>query len=149
MFEIKLNFYCLSSMLQFSQFVWPLSYSVWDVFNNFLLIDATDRSKISSDQKHFFIALSVPPFHFSWTLPLMVLLFSRFFYIKSWNLVLSFLNHYTKLMKNYVQLSRQNKKDRFLYFISYRSSLKIFLYFISFRSSLKIDSCILLVLGRH
>ena len=136
MFEIKLNFYCLSSMLQFSQFVWPLSYSVWDVFNNFLLIDATDRSMISSDQKRFFIALSVPPFHFSWTLPLMVLLFSRFFYIKSWNLLLSFLNHYTKLMKNYVQLSRQNKKDRFLYFISYRSSLKI-------------DSCILLVIGRH
>ena len=30
-----------------------ISYSVWDVFNNFLLIDATDRSKISSDQKRF------------------------------------------------------------------------------------------------
>ena len=29
------------------------------VFNNFLLIDATDRSKISSDQKRFFIALSL------------------------------------------------------------------------------------------
>ena len=44
-------------MLQFSEFVWALSYSVWDFFNNFLFIDATDRSKISSDQKRFFIAL--------------------------------------------------------------------------------------------
>ena len=64
MFEIKLIFYGLSSMLQFSQFVWPLSYSVWDVFYNFLLIDATDRSKISSDQKRFFIALSLYPLSF-------------------------------------------------------------------------------------
>ena len=62
---LKLNFfYSLSSMLQFSQFVWPLSYSVWDVFNNFLLIDATDRSKISIDQKRFFIALSLYPLSF-------------------------------------------------------------------------------------
>ena len=33
-------------------------------FNNFLLIDATDRSKISSDQKRFFIALSLYPLSF-------------------------------------------------------------------------------------
>ena len=59
MFEIKLIFYSLSRMLQFSQFVWALSYSVLVVFNNFLLIDATARSKISSDQKRFFIALSL------------------------------------------------------------------------------------------
>ena len=51
-------------MLQFSQFVHPLSYSVWDVFNNFLLIDVTDRSKIISDQKRFFIALSLYPLSF-------------------------------------------------------------------------------------
>jgi len=51
-------------MLQFSQLVWPLSYSVWDVLNNFLLIDATDRSKISSDQKRFFIELSLYPLSF-------------------------------------------------------------------------------------
>ena len=51
-------------MLQFSEFVWALSYSVWDVFNKFLLIDATDRSKISSDQKRFFIALSLYPLSF-------------------------------------------------------------------------------------
>ena len=55
-------------MLQFSEFVWALSYSVWDVFNKFFLIDATDISKIISDQKRFFIALSTP-IHFSRTLP--------------------------------------------------------------------------------
>ena len=52
-------------MLQFSQFVWKLRSSVWDFFNNFLLIDATDRSKISSDQKRFFIALSLYPLSFN------------------------------------------------------------------------------------
>ena len=36
----------------------------WDVFNNFLVIDATDRSKISRDQKRFFIALSLYPLSF-------------------------------------------------------------------------------------
>ena len=51
-------------MLQFSEFVWALSYSVWDVFNNFLFIEATDRSKSSSDQKRFFIALSLYPLSF-------------------------------------------------------------------------------------
>ena len=34
------------------------------LFINFLLIDATDRSKISSDQKRFFIALSLHPLSF-------------------------------------------------------------------------------------
>ena len=51
-------------MLQFSEFVWTPCYSVWDVFNNFLFIDATDRSKISGDQKRFFIALSLYPLSF-------------------------------------------------------------------------------------
>ena len=63
---LKLNrfFYVLSRMLHLSQFVWPLSYSVLVVFNNFFLIDATDRSKISSDQNRFFIALSLYPLSF-------------------------------------------------------------------------------------
>ena len=64
LFEIKLIFYGLSRMLQFSEFVWALSYSVRDVFNKFLLIDATDKSKISSDRKRFFIALSLYPLSF-------------------------------------------------------------------------------------
>ena len=34
------------------------------VFINFLLIDATDRSKISTDQMRFFIALSLYPLSF-------------------------------------------------------------------------------------
>ena len=63
--KLKWFFYGLSRMLQFSQFVWTLkSYSVWDVFNNFLLIDATDRSKISNNLKRFFIALSLCPLSF-------------------------------------------------------------------------------------
>ena len=62
--EIKLIFYGLSSMLQFSEFVWALRSSVWVDFNNFLLLDAKDRSKISSDQKRFFIALSLYPLSF-------------------------------------------------------------------------------------
>jgi len=51
-------------MLHLSEFVWTLRPSVFVVFNNFLLIDATDRSKISSDQKRFFIALSLYPLSF-------------------------------------------------------------------------------------
>jgi len=63
---LKLNwfFYGLSRMLQFSQFAWTPCYSVWDFFNNFLLIDATDKSKISGDQKRFFIAFSLYPLSF-------------------------------------------------------------------------------------
>ena len=57
-------FYGLSRMFQFPQLVWALRSSVWDVFINFLFIDATDRSKISGDQKRFFIALSLYPLSF-------------------------------------------------------------------------------------
>ena len=49
---------------------WKSVKTVCDVFNEFLLIDAIDRSKISSDQKHFFIALSLYPLSISRTLPL-------------------------------------------------------------------------------
>ena len=69
---IKKRFW--KSWFEFSQFVWPLSYSVWDVFNNFLLIDATDRSKISSDQTRFFIALSLYPLSFFANTPFKVCL---------------------------------------------------------------------------
>ena len=55
LFGIKLIFYDPSWMLQLPEFVWTLRSSVWAVFNNFLLIDATYRSKFSSNQKHFFI----------------------------------------------------------------------------------------------
>ena len=62
--ELNWFFYGLSRRMQFSEFVWALSYSVWDVFNNFLVIDATNRIKISSDKKRFFIALSLYPLSF-------------------------------------------------------------------------------------
>ena len=63
---LKLNwyFYGLSRMFQLPQFVWALRSSVWDVFVNFLLIDATDRSKISSDQTRFLNTLSLYPLSF-------------------------------------------------------------------------------------
>ena len=61
---IKLIFNDSSWMLHLSEFVWTLSSSVWVVFINFLLIDATDISKISSDQKRFFFAGSLYPLSF-------------------------------------------------------------------------------------
>ena len=51
-------------MLHFSEFVWTLRSSVLVVFNNFLLIDVTDRSKISSNQKRLFFAASLYPLSF-------------------------------------------------------------------------------------
>ena len=62
-------------MLQLSEFVCSLRSLVWVVFNNFLLIDATDRSKISSDQKRLFFALSLYPLSFFPNTPFKVLSF--------------------------------------------------------------------------
>ena len=88
---LKLNwfFYGLSRMLQCSEFVWTPCYSVWDVFNNFLSIDATDRSKITGDQKRFFIALSLYPLSFFANTPFkhcysVVFLFYCFLVITAW-----------------------------------------------------------------
>ena len=62
---LKLNWFLRSkSYVAILWIVWPVKYSVYAVFNNFLLIDATDRSKISSYQKRFFIALSLYPLSF-------------------------------------------------------------------------------------
>ena len=69
--ELNWFVYDPSWMLHLSEFVWTLRSSVLVVFNNFLLIDATARSKISSDQKCFFYCIKpYTPFHFSRTLPL-------------------------------------------------------------------------------
>ena len=62
-------------MLHISEFVWTLRSSVFVVFNNFLLIDATARSKISSDQKRFFIPLSLYPLSFFANTPFNLLYF--------------------------------------------------------------------------
>ena len=69
---LKLNwfFYGRSRMLQFSQFVWPLSYSVWDVFNNFLLIDREVR--LVAIKSALYCIKPIPPCIFSWILPLML-----------------------------------------------------------------------------
>ena len=65
MFDINLIFLrSKSRMFQLPQFVWALRSSVWDVVINFLVKDATYRNKISSDQKRFFIALSLYPLSF-------------------------------------------------------------------------------------
>ena len=50
--------------LQLSQIVWALLSVVQAVFNNFFLINATDKSKISSDQKRLFFAVSLYPLSF-------------------------------------------------------------------------------------
>ena len=46
-------------VLQLSELVWMLRSSASVVFNNLLLIDAINRSKISSDQKRLFFAVSL------------------------------------------------------------------------------------------
>ena len=50
--------------LQFSLFGWMLPYLVKFVFKNFFFTDATDRSKISSDQKHLFFTVCLYPLSF-------------------------------------------------------------------------------------
>ena len=69
---LKFNWFIYDQcwMLHLSEFLWTILSWAWVVFNNFLLIDTTDRSKISSCQKHLFFAVSLYPFHFSRTLPL-------------------------------------------------------------------------------
>jgi len=62
--ELNWFVYDPSWMLHLSEFVWTLRSSVWVVFNNFLLIDATDRSTISSDQKRLFFAVNLYPHSF-------------------------------------------------------------------------------------
>ena len=52
-------FYDPRRMLPLSEFEWTLRYSVQVVFNNFLLIDATDRSEIGSNQKQLFFAVVI------------------------------------------------------------------------------------------
>ena len=64
---LKFNrlFYDTSIILQLYELLWKLCSSVYIDFKNFLLIGATDRSRINSDQKRSFT-----PFHFSRTLSL-------------------------------------------------------------------------------
>ena len=74
---LKLNWFFngLSRTLQFSQFVWTLSYSVWDVFNNFLLIDRQIEQievRLVAIKSAFLSHWALTPFHFLRTLPFTV-----------------------------------------------------------------------------
>ena len=115
MIYLKLNwfFYGLSRMLQFSQFVWALRSSVWDVFNNFLLIDASDRSKISSDQKRFFIALSLYPLSFFANTPFNYAVDNYVKAVSRFSLI-TFLNNFANLVTTFNKLNLyhiiQNKR---------------------------------------
>jgi len=62
--ELNWFLYDPSWVLQLSEFVWTLRSSVLVVFNNFLLIDATDRSKISINKNRLFFAVSLNPLSF-------------------------------------------------------------------------------------
>ena len=58
---LKFNrlFYDTSIILQLYELLWKLCSSVYIDFKNFLLIGATDRSRINSDQKRSFFAVSL------------------------------------------------------------------------------------------
>ena len=90
--------YGLSRMYHLSDFVWILHSSVLVVFNNFLLIDATEKSRISSDQKHFFIALSLYPLSFFANTPFKAILKWILGYYKAYSCSSKLLNHFLSEM---------------------------------------------------
>ena len=98
LFDINLIFYGLSRMYHLSDFVWILHSSVLVVFNNFLLIDATEKSRISSDQKHFFIALSLYPLSFFANTPFKAILKWILGYYKAYSCSSKLLNHFLSEM---------------------------------------------------
>ena len=57
--ELNWLFYDPSWILQLCEFVWMLRSLVGVVFNHFLLIDATDRSKICSNHHRIFFNISL------------------------------------------------------------------------------------------
>ena len=64
--NVELNglFYDQSWMLQLSEFAWTQRSPVCVVFNNFLFIDAKGATRISSDKKRLFFAVSLYPLLF-------------------------------------------------------------------------------------
>ena len=65
-FKLNWLFYDTNRMLQLSEFVcsWICMFFSINRFNNVLLIDATGRSNISSDQKRLFFAVTLYPLSF-------------------------------------------------------------------------------------
>ena len=73
MFGIKQIFLRSKSNIATFEFVWTLSSSVCVSFNNFLLINATDRSNISSKHHRVFYDLSLYPLSFFANTPFKVM----------------------------------------------------------------------------
>ena len=59
--ELIWFFYDLSQILQLSEFVWALHSLVLVVLNHFLLIDATDKTKINGNHHRIFFDVSLYP----------------------------------------------------------------------------------------
>ena len=124
-------------MLHLFEFVWTLRSLVLVVFNNFLLIDTT--SKISSDQKRFFIALSLDPLSFFANTPFNFTIFVLFFQSFISPTHVCFLTKITKYRFNpisktisnvFIKISQSEKKKRNIFiklFIFQPSSLFLFL----------------------
>ena len=70
----KIRIICLKLMLQLFEFMDATFFSM-SRFNNFLLIGATDRSKISSDQKRLFFPVSLYPLSFFVNTPLKLMVY--------------------------------------------------------------------------
>ena len=97
-----------------------MGYSVLVVFNNFLLIDVTDRSKISSDQKRFFIALCLYPLSFFANTPLKkngIVKFSKKKSRKPMKLSCSFLEQMFVVRECGLSNSRENKNNDYDWFL--------------------------------
>ena len=121
--ELNWFVYDPSWMLHLSEFVWTLRSSVLVVFINFLLIDATDRSKISSDQKRFFIALSLYPLSLFVNTP-----FKVRFHFGFWGFNLGFYNVFSsKIEKKFSEKSYCSVLSAFNCNFAKESKIYIFL----------------------
>ena len=119
MFKIKLIFLRSKSYIAIFWICMDGKYSVLDVFNKFLLIDATDRSKISSDQNRFFIALSLYPLSFFTNTPFNRMKRSVF----SWEMH----KVWTPILDIYTNFCRQNNINVIPYLFNFRYLLEFFL----------------------
>ena len=102
---LKLNwfFYDPSWKLQISEFVWTQRCSVWVVLNSFLLKDATERSKISSDQKRLFFAVTLYSLQFFGNTPFKWIIRATFlmeFFFHVWLIDCFWINEFKHLFKD-------------------------------------------------
>ena len=83
--------------MQLSEFAWTHRSSVLVVFNNFLLIDATDRSKISSDHHRIFFDVSQYSCYFLQTLPFNLEIRFKTLYLSHSNILIKYIELLTLL----------------------------------------------------